>query len=297
MALLPDVPLGDAAGVACAAAILVIAYALFALAGFGSALIASAPLAWVLPVARIVPLLAVLDCTGSVSRAWQARTTVDRAALGRLLPGMLLGQIVGVGLLSALPAHGLALLLGGFVAGYGVWHALGRRGAEQATPTRAWLYGGFGGVLGGVFGSGGFAYAAYLQPRLERAAFRATQGVLIALSTAWRIALCAAAGLVDGRLVTTALVLLPAAWLGMALGARVDAGDSGADWVASVCLLKNHATQAMQFCADAAVQILGGMGYMRGTLSERVYREVKVMMIGGGAEEIMKELAARQWGL
>ena len=53
----------------------------------------------------------------------------------------------------------------------------------------------------------------------------------------------------------------------------------------------------MQFCADAAVQILGGMGYMRGTASERIYREVKVMMIGGGAEEIMKELAARQSGL
>jgi acyl-CoA dehydrogenase len=74
---------------------------------------------------------------------------------------------------------------------------------------------------------------------------------------------------------------------------------AGADsaWVAQVCLLKNHATQTMQFCADAAVQILGGMGFMRGTVSERVYREVKVMMIGGGAEEIMKELAARQLGV
>ena len=68
------------------------------------------------------------------------------------------------------------------------------------------------------------------------------------------------------------------------------------EWVAQVCLLKNHATQTMQFCADQAVQILGGMGFMRGTVSERVYREVKVMMIGGGAEEIMKELAARQLG-
>ena len=86
------------------------------------------------------------------------------------------------------------------------------------------------------------------------------------------------------------------AWVD-ALGARVDAGDDGADWVAQVCLLKNHATQTMQHCADAAVQILGAMGYMRGTVSERVYREVKVMMIGGGAEEIMKELAARQWAL
>ncbi|WP_053292779.1 acyl-CoA dehydrogenase family protein [Burkholderia pseudomallei] len=64
--------------------------------------------------------------------------------------------------------------------------------------------------------------------------------------------------------------------------------------VATICMLKNFATQTMQFCADAAVQILGGMGYMRGTRPERIYREVKVNMIGGGAEEIMKDLAARQ---
>lgn len=87
-----------------------------------------------------------------------------------------------------------------------------------------------------------------------------------------------------------------AAWV-QAVAARADAGDTGPEWVAQVCLLKNHATQTMQFCADQAVQILGGMGFMRGTVSERIYREVKVMMIGGGAEEIMKDLAARQLGL
>ena len=86
------------------------------------------------------------------------------------------------------------------------------------------------------------------------------------------------------------------AWVN-AVTARADAGDESPDWVAQVCMLKNHATQTMQFCADQAVQILGGMGFMRGTTCERVYREVKVMMIGGGAEEIMKELAARQLGL
>jgi len=92
------------------------------------------------------------------------------------------------------------------------------------------------------------------------------------------------------------------AWVD-ALSDRADAGDeriggeTTANWVAQVCMLKNHATQTMQFCADQAVQILGGMGYMQGTRSERIYREVKVMMIGGGAEEIMKDLAARQLGL
>jgi len=91
-------------------------------------------------------------------------------------------------------------------------------------------------------------------------------------------------------------VLSSRAWV-EALVARHDRGDTGAEWVAELCLLKNHATQAMQFCADQAVQILGGMGYVRGTRSERIYREVKVMMIGRGAEEIMKELAARQLGV
>ncbi|CAN7767194.1 acyl-CoA dehydrogenase family protein [Variovorax sp. LjRoot175] len=67
--------------------------------------------------------------------------------------------------------------------------------------------------------------------------------------------------------------------------------------VARICLAKVQATQAMQFCADQAVQLLGGMGYMRGTQSERIYREVKVMMIGGGSEEVMKDLAARQLGV
>ncbi|MCW5635337.1 MAG: acyl-CoA dehydrogenase family protein [Rubrivivax sp.] len=66
--------------------------------------------------------------------------------------------------------------------------------------------------------------------------------------------------------------------------------------VARTCLAKIQATQAMAFCAAEAVQILGGMGYMRGTKSERLYREVKVMVIGGGSEEVLKDLAARQLG-
>jgi len=82
------------------------------------------------------------------------------------------------------------------------------------------------------------------------------------------------------------------------LAYRLERGlGSRNDLVARTCMAKMLATQAMQYCADQAVQILGGMGYMRGTKSERLYREAKVMMIGGGSEEIMKDLAARQLGL
>jgi acyl-CoA dehydrogenase len=67
-----------------------------------------------------------------------------------------------------------------------------------------------------------------------------------------------------------------------------------ARWIAQLCMTKNFTTDAMQFCADAAVQTLGGAGFIRGSRAERVYREAKVMQIGGGATEIMKDLAARQ---
>ena len=67
-------------------------------------------------------------------------------------------------------------------------------------------------------------------------------------------------------------------------------------FIAQLAMTKNLAGQVMQFCSGEAVQILGGAGFMRGTCSERVYREAKVFMIGGGAEEIMKDLAARQLG-
>jgi acyl-CoA dehydrogenase len=79
-----------------------------------------------------------------------------------------------------------------------------------------------------------------------------------------------------------------------AVTARFEAAPAHPEVIADLCLLKNHATSTMQTCADHAVHVLGGMGFMRGTKSERIYREVKVMQIGGGATEIMKELAWRQ---
>ena len=62
-------------------------------------------------------------------------------------------------------------------------------------------------------------------------------------------------------------------------------------------MLKNQATTTLAFCASEGVQIFGGAGFMRGAKVERIYREVKVNAIGGGTEEIMKDLASRQMGM
>ena len=76
-------------------------------------------------------------------------------------------------------------------------------------------------------------------------------------------------------------------------------GSRPANWlpeslVAEICILKNSSTAALEKVASMAVQILGGSGYMTGSKSERIFREAKVLQIGGGSTEIMKDLAARQ---
>ncbi len=75
---------------------------------------------------------------------------------------------------------------------------------------------------------------------------------------------------------------------------RVQEGESP---IADLALLKVQATLTMEFCAREAMQVFGGAGYLRGNKVERIYREVRVNAIGGGSEEIMRDLAARQMGL
>lgn len=64
-----------------------------------------------------------------------------------------------------------------------------------------------------------------------------------------------------------------------------------------LAMLKVQASETMEFCAREASQILGGASYLRGSKVERIYREVRVNAIGGGSEEIMRDLAARQYQL
>lgn len=83
------------------------------------------------------------------------------------------------------------------------------------------------------------------------------------------------------------------AWIEL-LAWRLNQGD---DPVAEICEAKVDATMTFEFCAREAAQILGGASYLSGSTVERLYREVRVQAIGGGSEEIMRDLASRQLGL
>jgi acyl-CoA dehydrogenase len=68
------------------------------------------------------------------------------------------------------------------------------------------------------------------------------------------------------------------------------------DLIAQVCFAKNAAVEAGSWVVDQAVQLHGGMGYMRSSEVERHYRDMKILDIGGGAAQIMTGLAARRLG-
>lgn len=58
-----------------------------------------------------------------------------------------------------------------------------------------------------------------------------------------------------------------------------------------------HSTQILAQCATEAANVFGGLGYTRGGQAEkveRIYRDVRGMVIGGGTEEILLDLGVRQ---
>ncbi len=73
--------------------------------------------------------------------------------------------------------------------------------------------------------------------------------------------------------------------------------QAGKNPVKQVAMAKNFATEVCEAVTREAVQIHGGMGYMRESVVERLYRDGKILSIGGGTTEIMKELIGKQMGL
>lgn len=73
--------------------------------------------------------------------------------------------------------------------------------------------------------------------------------------------------------------------------------DAGKAPVKEVAMAKNLTAEVAEEVTREAVQLHGGMGYMREAGVERLARDARILAIGGGTTEIMKELIAKQMGL
>jgi acyl-CoA dehydrogenase len=77
----------------------------------------------------------------------------------------------------------------------------------------------------------------------------------------------------------SALLIYRAAWTKDVLGGRITREAS---------MAKLFATESAQQAIDAAVQLFGGLGVVRGTTVERLYREIRALRIYEGASEVLK---------
>ncbi|MDZ7831463.1 MAG: acyl-CoA dehydrogenase family protein [Desulfobacterales bacterium] len=68
---------------------------------------------------------------------------------------------------------------------------------------------------------------------------------------------------------------------------------AGVDQIKEVSMAKNFACDVSDKVTYDAVQLFGGYGYMRGYPVERLYRDNRILSIGGGTREIMNEIISR----
>ena len=80
-------------------------------------------------------------------------------------------------------------------------------------------------------------------------------------------------------------------------GYVIETDGAGKSVIKEISMAKNFATSVSTMVTNEAVQIFGGMGYMRESLVERLYRDNRILSIGGGTHEIMNEIIAKQQGL
>ena len=210
--------------------IVLLAYFIRGISGFGSGLVAVPLLAHFLPLTFVVPLVLVIDFAGSLMLGLQARRHIRWDELRPLLPFGLFGVVAGTLLLINLPRTPLLVGLGLFVLAFGLRNVLNLHGRRLVSRLWAAPAGLLGGTIGALFGTGGPPYVIYLNHRLhDKSELRATFTGLFFLEGSVRMATFVVAGLLlDPTLLVTVVAALPLVALGLWIGHRVHVGLTAA---------------------------------------------------------------------
>ena len=204
------------------------AYFIRGISGFGSGLIAVPLLALKLPLIFVVPMILLMDFSASLVLGGLNLKLMDKAEIRRLLPPGILGVIAGTFLLVSLPRTPMLIGLGSFIILYALRNLifLGRT-AKPITPAWAWPAGLIGGTVSALFGTGGPPYVIYLSHRLfDKSQLRATFSGLFFIEGSSRIVMFTLTGLLLNWDVLKAYlgampVALGALWLGSHVHSRL----------------------------------------------------------------------------
>lgn len=208
--------------------ILLLAYFIRGISGFGSGLIAVPLLAHFLPLQFVVPFILLLDFTASVTMGRNARHHVNWREIRPLLPFSLIGVVLGVALLIRLPKEPLLTGLGLFVMAFGLRNILNLHSEKPASKWWAIPAGLSGGTVGALFGTGGPPYIVYLSHRLhEKSELRATFSGLFIIDGGTRLITFFITGLLlQPGLLVAYLGALPLMALALHFGHKAHVGIS-----------------------------------------------------------------------
>jgi uncharacterized membrane protein YfcA len=176
--------------------ILMSAYFIRGITGFGSALISVPLLALSQPLHFAVPLVLALDFTASLVLGGLNRKQANWGEIKLLLPFGMIGACIGAYALLTLPTTPVLITLGAFTMFFGFRNIFGMQTVGQLS--RAWAIpaGLGGGSAGALFGTGGPPYIMYLTRRLlDKGEVRATFSWLFAIEGGFRLGLFLVAGL------------------------------------------------------------------------------------------------------
>ncbi len=208
---------------AIAGGIILVAFYVRAVIGFGSGLISVALLTLIFPIKEVVPVVLLLDLLGSVLLGAYDFREMRWPELRWLIPGSVIGLAIGSFILADTNAQNLTRFLGVFILAYVVYALVMKpeRLPQVALPWGMPL-GIFGGVVGSLYGGGGPPIVAYLQMRhLDKRAFRATfQGIALT-DNILRAFMYIALALLTWQLMVGFLMLIPPVLLGLWTGNRL----------------------------------------------------------------------------
>ena len=206
--------------------VIIVAYTVFGLSGFGSTVISVPILAHFLPVSYLVPLMALLDLASAIFIGTTGREHLSKEELKRLVPWMFVGFAIGATVLVGVPDRYLRVALGVFAATVGVHGILNP--VLHRTISKLWSIpaGVAGGAIATMFGAGGPIYATYLSGRLkDKSQVRSTISTLISISAFSRAVVYAVTGLLlHLTILAGGLILAPFVWLGLRIGQRIHVG-------------------------------------------------------------------------
>lgn len=214
--------------VASAAAILIAAYFIRGITGFGSGLISVPLLALFLPLKFVVPLILLLDFTASVVIGGLNLKRVKWNEIKVLIPFGVVGVIFGTSLLVSLPPEPMLIALAIFVFIFALRNLLNIHGEKPISQGWAVPAALTGGTVGALFGTGGPPYVIYLSHRIrDKSDLRATFSALFFTEGLMRIASFLVAGLLMTASVWFAyFAALPLVLGALYLGGRVHVGLS-----------------------------------------------------------------------